>query len=457
MIKQPYMLPRTLTCSPADAENITMAMIDKYIRYHGEFLRRYEYLENLYKGFHDIYNAPEKEAWKPDNRLVVNFPKYITDTFRGYGYGVPIKISSEDEAVDEALQEFAKDNELTDHDAEMVKLTCIYGHAWEEIYQDEEGDTKISAHSPKEMFCVYDETVKRRALFAVIYDYKNTNQNIDSVIPTGKKYGRVLTKYEIIEFDDGKIVDRYENPYGYIPCVELMLNAERIGLYEPIANLVEAYNLTIAEKANDVMAFAEAYLSVMGAEVDDEGVKKIRDDRIINFYGTDNAKDVLVQFLTKPTADGTQENLLDRLEKQIYQISQVANLSDEHFGTQSSGVSMAYKLQAMSNLALAFDRKYEKFLRKRYKIFCSLPTNVSNPDSYIDISIKFSRNVPKNYMEEAQTAAQLAGIVSHETQLKLLSFVDDVKAELDKVEDENRQQMEEAMAMTMNMNKPTEE
>ena len=35
----------------------------------------------------------------------------------------------------------------------------------------------------------------------------------------------------------------------------------------------------------------------------------------------------------------------------------------------------------MSNLALTFDRKIEKSLRKRYKIFCSLSTNVANKDA----------------------------------------------------------------------------
>ena len=41
-------------------------------------------------------------------------------------------------------------------------------------------------------------------------------------------------------------------------------------------------------------------------------------------------------------------------------------------------------------------------------------------------------------MEEAQIAAQMEGITSHETQLTVLSAVDNVKAELEKIEEENR-------------------
>ena len=49
--------------------------------------------------------------------------------------------------------------------------------------------------------------------------------------------------------------------------------------------------------------------------------------------------------LQKSTADGTQENLLNRLETLIYQTSMVANISDESYGNATSGVALAYKLQ----------------------------------------------------------------------------------------------------------------
>ncbi|MFR7639900.1 MAG: phage portal protein, partial [Allobaculum sp.] len=136
------------------------------------------------------------------------------------------------------------------------------------------------------------------------------------------------------------------------------------------------------------------------------------------------------------TADSTQENLLDRLDRQIYQISMVANISDESFGNATSGTALAYKLQAMSNLASGFDRKIEKSLRKRYKIWSTLKTNVSDENAWKELQVTTSRNLPKNRLEEAQTAAQLSGIVSHETQLSLLSIVPDPKAELEKIEKE---------------------
>lgn len=280
---------------------------------------------------------------------------------------------------------------------------------------------------PKEM--KYELLIE---LFAVRYGKRD-----DKVT----RYGEVLTREKIIPFEGEIMQDSILNPYGRINCVEYMLNDERIGLYEEVAGMVEVYNRVIGEKANDVDSFAEAYLAVLGAELDEDGVYKIRDNRIINLYGTENAKDIIVQFLGKPTADGTQENLLNRLENLIYQTSMVANISDESFGN-ASGTSLAYKLQSMSNLALTFDRKNEKSMRKRYKLFCSLATNVPDRDAWKDIDFTMSRNIPKNLLEEAQTAQALESIVSKETQLQVLSIVKDVTEEMDRMDKEEEKKQE---------------
>lgn len=443
--KRPYVLPYALVCSEQEiSEGIKGDLIQKQIAKHNNMLQRYTYLENMYKGFHDIFKGPDKENWKPDNRLAVNFPRYITDTFTGYGYGVPIKVTHPDEKVNDAIQLFGRQNEITDHEAEMVKKCCIYGHAFEFMYQNEQHETKVSSISPKELFVVYDDKLSQRALFAVRYGvYPQSSDK------AGKTYGEVYTKDFIYTFEDKKVSEGIDNPYGFIPCVEWRLNDERMGLFEPITGLVETYNATLGEKANDVDAFAEAYLAILGAELDDDGVRHIRDNRIINLYGTDNAKDILIQFLQKPTADGTQENLLNRLETLIYQISMVANISDESFGNAASGVSLAYKLQAMSNLALTFDRKIEKSLRKRYKIFCSLVTNVHDPLAYQDIEIKTTRNIPVNTQNEAQIASTLQGVVSKETQLSVLSIVPDVRREIEKMEEEEEEARKKLSAVDL--------
>ena len=48
----------------------------------------------------------------------------------------------------------------------------------------------------------------------------------------------------------------------------------------------------------------------------------------------------------------------------------------------------------------------------------------------------FTENYPANVADEVETARGLEGMVSKETQLKVLSVVDDVKTEIKKMEEE---------------------
>ena len=405
-----------------------MDLVNEYIRKNEAHFPRYEYLENLYEGFHDIFNLPEKENWKPDNRLAVNLPKYVTDVFLGYCFGAPITKTHDDKATSEAISNFDKLNRISEHDFEMAKKVCKYGHAFEYMYQDEEAKTRVSDHTPKELFVVYENTLRKAGYFAVRYGVKDDLYT---------KYGEVITPEEIIEFEGDEFKDRRPNPYGKICVVEWLMNEERMSLYEEITAMTEAINKTLAEKVNDVDAFAEAYLAVIGAELDEEGVARIRDNRLINICGTDNARDVVIQFLQKPSADGTQENLLDRLERLVHKISKVPDINSESFGS-ASGNALSYRLHSMSDLANLFFEKVKKSQSKRYKLFCTLAENTPNKDVFKDIKFTMSKNTPKNRLEEVQTAQAAEGMISHETQLELLSFVDDPQTEIKRIEKEEK-------------------
>ncbi len=49
------------------------------------------------------------------------------------------------------------------------------------------------------------------------------------------------------------------------------------------------------------------------------------------------------------------------------------------------------------------------------------------------LNTSLHKNYPANLLEEAQTAAQLSGIVSHETQLSFISAVEDTNAEMERI------------------------
>lgn len=59
--------------------------------------KRFQKLKAAYRSKYAILTQKSKPNYKPDNRLVVNFGKYIVDTFNGFFIGNPIKTTADAE------------------------------------------------------------------------------------------------------------------------------------------------------------------------------------------------------------------------------------------------------------------------------------------------------------------------------------------------------------------------
>ena len=413
-------------------DELTAEDLQGFIDLHQAKVPRYLALKKQYESKPPILDMEVKEAWKPDNRLVVNFGRKLIETFNGYFLGIPVKISHDNETINDVIQDYWNHNDMDDTLSELGKLTDLYGVAYLYQYQNENSYTRVIYNSPLDMFMIYDDTIEENPLFAVRYHY-NKDSQLEGTLITENKYVSFAETKDKLVFTD-------ESPHYYptLPVIEFISNEEQQSLIEPVETLINAFNKTLSFKMNDADYFADAYLAVLGAELDQEGAYKIRDNRIINIFGTDDASKIVVEFLNKPDGDTSQEHLLDRLEDLIYQISMIANINDETFGT-SSGVALEFKLQPMKNLAASKERKFVRSLNRMFRNFFGLPTNVPNSarNDWADIQYRFTRNIPRNVQDEAETANKLEGIVSKESQLSILSIIDNPTKEIERMDKES--------------------
>lgn len=413
----------------AAGTEMTPEILAEYMSKHKtEINNRYQRLHDAYENKYKISTMKKKPDWKPDNRIPVNFAKYITDTMNGFFIGIPIKTTCDDEAISKYLEFLDQYNDQDDNNAELSKICSIYGKGYEMYYVDEIGNIGITFLTPMDAFMIYDDSILEQPLFFVRHYLDADNVEWGS-------------------WSDGQVVQHFVNRGSYkwiddprthgfsgVPAVEFVENEERMGIFESALPMIDAYNKAISEKANDVDYFADAYLKILGAKLDEKELDILRSKRIINFDG-DGASDLIVDFLQKPNGDTTQENLINRLERLIFQISMVANISDENFGT-SSGIALKYKLLSMSNLAKVKERKFTSGMNRRYKLIFSNPVSGMQKDSWVKIKYQFTQNFPANILEESQIAGNLAGVTSQETQLKVLSVVDNVQQEIEKIKEE---------------------
>lgn len=412
-------------------EEMTQEKLLGFISKHRSLVGRYKELKRLYVGDQDILYQDPKPATKPDNRIVANFARYIVDTFNGYFMGIPVKTVSGKEKVSDYIQLLERYNDLDDLNSDLSKKCDIYGHAFELLYMDENAQVGITQIAPSECILVRSTSIRETPLYGIRY----------TDAADGKMIGTISDNTSIKYFEEraGELVYTEEKPhyFGAVPIIEYVENEERIGAFEWVEYLINAYNKAISEKANDVDYFADAYMKILGAKLDTEILSEIRDYRIINLEKTGGDGQLVVDFMEKPNADATQEHLLERIEKLIFNLSMVPNINDDKFGT-ASGIALQYKLQSMSNLAKTKERKFARGFNERYRLIANLPNSMISQNDLVGIDYKFTRNLPANIKEEAETARSLQGITSDETILENLSVVGDVKQELARIEEESR-------------------
>lgn len=426
---------------------LTPDLLLEWLAAHERECRRHRCLQDLYLGRHPILLEPKKEPHKPDNRIVCNFPKYLVDTLNGYFIGEPVKTICQDAQYAEKIEQIQQRNDQDDNNAELSKICSIYGCGYEFLYSGDDSLPHITYANPLETFVVYDDTVERKPLYGVRYYYDRK-----SVL-----HGSVFTDTLEIPFHDSgglHFLEERTHKFHGVPVIEYIENEERTGVFEHVITQILAYDKAISEKANDVDYFADAYLKILGAKLSQEDLQWLRNNRIINMEAPEMDK-LEVEFLQKPNADTTQENLLDRLEDQIFNLSMVANISDENFGN-SSGTALAYKLLSMDNLCRMKARKFVSGMNQRWKILATHPLSGIPEDIWTKLDYQFTRNTPKNLLEEVQAAAQMAGITSQRTQLRVISAVDNVDKELERIQEEQGKEPQDDLRQERTVTEPND-
>jgi SPP1 family phage portal protein len=422
---------------PADV-GLTPEKLSDFIKKNDDITKeRYKKLWDAYNNDFTIYHKKAKARWKPDARMSANFAQYIVDTFEGFFVGNPIRTTSDDEATQAFIDAFESENDIDDKQAELSSIVSIFGRGYEMYYLDEDAEIRTTYLDPMESFMIYDDAITPHPLYFVRYYVDSSDNHI--------RRGSVSDAHSVFYFEYHPDLhftgEEHIHGFSYVPATEYVMNRARRGIFENVLPMINSFNEALSEKMNDVSYFADAYLKILGATLDEQTLNFLRDNRVINLEG-DGADKIVAEFLQKPDGDSTQEHLLDRLQQLIFVTSMVCNISDENFAT-SSGIALKYKLLPMLNLAKRKERKFTSGMNRRYKILCSHPLCPLQTDAYRTIKYTFTPNLPANIDDEASTAQKLSGITSRETQLSVLSVVDNIADEMERIKAEDMEELTE--------------
>ncbi len=396
---------------------------------------KYQRLEGYYVGDHDILRYTKKDKAVPNNRLVNNMPRYITDTAVGYFLGKPVTYSSQDDAFLQALQDIFDYNDEQDENTELAKTASIDGSCFEMLYMDEDAMIRFVKVAPGSCVMIYETGYSTpMAALRFIHSKDRDGNPIKKV-----EFWTSTECWYFISLHGGplELTDIVEHYWQDVPFIEYINNEERIGDFEGVITLVDAYNRVQSNTANFFQYNDEAILKVLKmGEVTPQNIKDMKEaGAILLEDGGD------IQWLIKEVADTPLENYKQRLREDMHLFSNVPNLNDENFGGNLSGVAVSYKLWGLEQVCAIKERKFKRALQRRIELITTMLNIQGGHYDYRDIDLQFRRNRPQNLLESAQIVTTLSGELSRESRLQMLPTVDNVQDELQKLEEEKKADM----------------
>ena len=301
---------------------------------------------------------------------------------------------------------------------------------------DEEAQVRFKSVPTEEMVVVYDNSLEEKIQFAFryyrVYDLEEDNK-MELVLYT-------KDSIKVFDFTDTKLTLKEEYPhfFGQVPVADFENNNNRIGDFENVITLIDAYDQAASDTANDFEYFTNALLVVSGVVMadDEAGPLDFKNNRVLNFADTTSK----AEYLLKDINDTALENYKNRLNADIHKFSNVVDMTDENFSGNLSGIALKYKFSGMENITGIKEAKFKKGLMRRLELIIAV-TNIklNSLFTYTEIKPVFTRNLPTNESELVAMAKSLYGIVSEDTVLSLLPFIEDVQSEKDAIAKEKEE------------------
>lgn len=229
-----------------------------------------------------------------------------------------------------------------------------------------------------------------------------------------------------------------EEPHYFSQCPANIFNLpDEKSIFDCIMSLQDAANELLSDEIDDYSAFCDAYLSLCGADADEEDIAMMKENRVLVL-----PEGATAQWLTKSASDAQVENILKRIHDSIYRIAQCPDFSSETFvGGVSSGVAIRYRLTGMETRAAKICAEMKKALQRRVEIICGIASLKLGEEVFRDIDIEFKRNIPVDNSEIITLVNSLKGTVSDATLLSQIPFVSDVNAELEALQKQKQENM----------------
>lgn len=389
---------------------------------------RFLRLQRYYNGQSDITQRTFNDTTKPNNKIVNNYAGYIVDIIQGYFIGKPVQYVCEDEAYMQIIQDVLDANEVRTLDMQIAKQVGIKGRCYEIVYVDENSEIQLAKVNAENIIPIYSNSIKPELVGVIRVWEENDDRQFEYYTDNEIMRGKITKEDKKLQ-----IIDIQQHFFGQIPVIEYLNNDEALGDFEKVITLIDAYDKTRSDTANDFEYFTDAYMVLKGCDIDIEadadGIKSMRKNRLLTL-----PQDADASFLLKNINDVALENNNKRLREDIHKFSMTPDLTDTAFSGSISGIALQFKMFGLEQISQGKENFMRKGLNKRLELITRIINIKGGSYNSKDITMIFNRNMPVNVAETVATMISLRGILSDKTIISNLPFVDDPAYEMEQRE-----------------------
>jgi SPP1 family phage portal protein len=221
------------------------------------------------------------------------------------------------------------------------------------------------------------------------------------------------------------IKEPMEHLFNQVPLIEFANNTERIGDVELTTSLQDAYDIADSDISSEISQLRLSYLSISGDEIDiDE-----------EWLGTLKRTGIFIgdgKFIEKNLNSTAVENLKVDLEARIYKYSNSYNPDEMGADKALTAFQIQQKLLRLESSSKETEMLFTSALMRMTSILSDF-YNISIDQKMV--SWKFTRNTPRNAMEDLKTAVESGFNFSQKMMSRIFPF------ELD--QDKNEEELAE--------------
>lgn len=383
---------------------------------------QYEHMYDYYIGNHDIYTELTNLSGKCNKKVVNNFVKKFINEEINYTLGNALSYVSKSgnsdiiKAVDNNLYHW----ELN-HNSDVMRELEIYGKVYLLNYIDSKGRFCERILTPKNAIAYVDDNDK---ITRFIHFYKKKYDEAEW-------YDVYYSNGTIETYKGSTLVKTSEQYFNNIPVSVCQMKDIHDTIYYKIKTLQDAYNLILSTQVCTIADYRNAYLVIKGARIDEEAIEQLQKDDIMPL-----SKDANAEWLIKNLDSTSINNALTELKYDMYVACNHID-GNEELSSNTSGAALRSRLVFLEQIAKSIYKLVEDAIYDRLERlfeYLQLHNNISYDVK--DIVINFTPNIPQDETTTIQNVIQLGDLVSHETKLKLLPFIENPIDELAKIKAE---------------------